>query len=569
MINGAEQRERMKMSDTTVRPRPLPRRNLLRAGALSGLTFAASPFLAACQSTPPQTTPAETPSFATPSAVRATQRLTLSWWTDIGYPSPFAFIPLGPGGVVRTSLLFDTLIWKDAHGIIPWLAERWGISGDGLDYTFTLRPNVPWHDGQPLTADDVAFSYTYYRAHAFPWGSSDMVASAAVVDARTVRIRLNRPFAPFLENVAGLLPILPKHIWEPVGDPLKFSGPDAVIGSGPFRFGSYKEGTGEYQFDAHAAYFRSRPMVATLRYVLVPLAQGVVGLQTHAADAILAMDYDVVKAFGQGPNYRTLQTPPFSIMRVIFNVDRPPFDQKAFRQAIAYALDRQQIGERVVHGNVTLGNPGVIPPGSPWYNPDVVQYAYDPARARAMLDGLGFRTDASSMRVMPDGQPLAVDFLADPAAADAEIVRLMLKEVGIDVRPITADPKTRTEMMKNRRFGMALTSHIGVGGDPDFLRRWYANQSYNAFEDGNALHNAEFTRLADQQVVEMEVARRKALVNQMQVVLAEELPTLALYHRPFYWLYDPNAFQGWFNTWGGIMDGIPLVDNKIAFLPPA
>lgn len=555
------------MRDTTIRQTPLSRRNLLRAGTLGGIALGAIPLLTACQSTPVQTTPAGTP--AAPAAARATQRLTLAWWTDIGYPSPFAFIPLGPGGVVRTSLLFDTLTWKDERGIIPWLAERWGTSGDGLTYTFTLRPNVTWHDGRPLTADDVAFSYAYYRRHPFPWGASDMVDGAEMVDARTVRIRLNRPFAPFLENVAGILPILPKHIWEPVGDPLKFSGPSAVMGSGPYTFGSYKEGTGEYQFDANAAYFRGRPAVATLRYVLVPLAQSAVGIQAHAADAILATDYDVVKAFGQGPTYRALQTPPFSIMRLIFNVDRPPFDQKAFRQAMAYALDRQQIGERVIHGNVTLGNPGVIPPGSPWYNPDVPQYAYDPPRARAMLDDLGYRMNGSGMRAMPDGSPLVVDFLADPAAADAEIVHLMLGEVGIDVRPITADPKARTDLMKKRRFGMALTSHIGVGGDPDFLRRWYANQTYNSFEDGNALHSAEFTRLADQQVAEQDPVRRKALVDRMQAILAEELPTLALYHRPFYWLYDPNAFQGWFNTWGGMMDGIPLVDNKLAFLPPA
>jgi len=540
----------------------LSRRALLRAGAASGVALATAPFITACQSTPAATSPAP----AATNAAQTPRRLTLSWWTDIGYPSPFAFIPLGPGGVVRTSLLFDTLTWKDEHGIIPWLAERWDVSGDGLVYTFALRPNIPWHDGRPLTADDVAFSFLYYRQHAFPWGSSDMVAGADVVDPRTVRVRLNRPFAPFLENVAGLLPILPKHIWEPVSDPLKFATPDAVVGSGPFKFGSYKEGAGAYQFDAHAAYFRARPVIDTLRYVLVPLAQGVVGLQTHAADAILTIDYDVVKSFGQGPNWSTLQTPPFSIMRLIFNVDRPPFDQKAFRQAIAYALDRQQIGERVIHGNVTLGNPGVIPPGSPWYNPDVPQYAYDPVRARAMLDSLGFRMDASGTRAMPDGSPLTVEFLADPAAADTEIVRLMLKEVGIDVRPITADPKARTDLMKNHRFSMALTSHIRVGGDPDFLRRWYANQTYNSFEDGNVLHSAEFTQLADQQVAEQDVARRKTLVNRMQAVLAEELPTLPLYHRPFYWLYDPRAYQGWFNTWGGIMDGIPLVDNKLAFL---
>lgn len=550
----------MSVAPTSI-PRSLSRRSLLRAGALGGAALATAPLITACRSTPAGTSPA-----AAPSATRAARRLTLSWWTDIGFPSPFAFIPLGPGGVVRTSLLFDTLTWKDERGIIPWLAERWAVSGDGLEYTFNLRPNISWHDGRPLTADDVAFSYLYYRRHAFPWGSSEMVTGAEVIDARTARVRLDRPFAPFLENVAGLLPILPRHIWEPVSDPRRFSGPDAAMGSGPYRFGSYKEGAGEYQFDAHAAYFRGRPAVDTLRYVVVPPAQGVVGLQTHAADAILATDYDVAQAFGQGPNYRALQTPPFSIMRVIFNVDRAPFDQKPFRQAMAYALDRQQIGERVIHGNVTPGNPGVIPPGSPWYNPDVAQYPYDPARARAMLDGLGYRARPDGLRGMPDGSPLAVDLLADPAAADVEIVRLMLKEYGIDVRPITADAKARTDLMKNRRFGMALTAHIGVGGDPDFLRRWYANQAYNSFEDGNALHSDEFARLADQQAAEGDVNRRRALVNRMQAILAEELPTLALYHRPFYWLYDPSAYQGWFNTWGGIMDGIPLLDNKLAFL---
>jgi len=552
------------MSETTAASRgPWPRRALLRAGALGGAALATAPLLTACQSTLVGTTTAPPV-----NAIRVPRRLTLSWWTDIGYPSPFAFIPLGPGGVVRVSMMFDTLTWKDAKGIIPWLAERWGVSADGLDYTFTLRPNIPWHDGRPLTADDVAFSYRYFGQHAFPWGASDMVERADATDARTVRIRLRRPFAPFLENVAGLLPILPKHVWESVSDPLKFATPAAVIGSGPYRFTSYKEGSSEYQFDAHTAYFRGHPVIDTLRYVLVPLAQGVVGLQTHAADAILATDADVVKAFGQGPQYRALQTQPFSIMRLIFNVDRPPFDQPEFRQAIAYALDRQQIAERVTPGNVTVGNPGVIPPGSPWYNPDVPQYPYDPARARALLDTLGLRANGSAMRVTPDGTPLAVDFLADPAAPDVEIVRVMLAAVGIEAKLVTADAKARTDLMKNHRFGMALASHIGVGGDPDFLRRWYANQAYNAFEDGNVLHNAEFTRLADQQVAEMDVTRRKTLVNQMQMVLATDLPTLPLYHRPFYWLYDPNAFGGWFNTWGGIMDGIPLVDNKLAFLPP-
>lgn len=548
------------------------RRQLLRNTSLLAGALVGGPLLAGCA---PGATGVPTPvsSPASPGAQAATprtqRRLTLSWWTDIGFPSPFAFIPLGPGGIVRLSLLFDTLTWKDEQGIIPWLAERWEVDSDGLAYTFHLRPDIAWHDGQQLTAADVAFSFAYYRDHPFKWGVSDMIARAEATDARTVTIRLNRPYAPFLENIAGIFPILPQHIWGRVADPLKYSSPDAALGSGPFKLASYKEGTGEYLLAAHDAYFRGQPLVDSLGYVLVPQAQRVVGLQTHAADAILSTDYDVVQTFGQGPTYRALQTPPFSIVRLLFNVDRPPFDQRPFRQALAYALDRQQIGERVTHGNITIGNPGVIPPGSPWYNPDVAQYPYDPARARALLDGLGYRVGGDGLRATPDGRPLTIDFLADPAAADVEIVRLMLRAVGLDVRLVTVDAKARTDLLQNHRYAMALAAHIGVGGDPDFLRRWYANQAYNAFEYGNVLHNDEFMRLADQQVAELDPARRKALVDRMQAILAEELPTLPLYHRPFYWLYDPTRWGRWFNTWGGMMDGIPLMDNKLAFLPPA
>ncbi|HEX5501876.1 MAG TPA: ABC transporter substrate-binding protein [Thermomicrobiales bacterium] len=544
------------------------RRFVRRAGALAG-----GALLAGCApATRPAASPAggarTTPPLAAPAPAtpRAVARLTLSWWTDIGRPTPFAFIPLGPGGVVRVSLLFDTLTWKDERGIIPWLAARWDVSPDGLDYTFHLRPQIPWQDGRPLTAADVAFSFTYYRDHPFPWEASDMVADAAALDPATARIRLSRPFAPFLENIAGILPVIPQHVWGSVADPLKYAAPDATLGSGPFKLASYKEGAGEYLLHAHDAYFRGRPLVDTLAYVLVPQAQRVVGLQTHAADAILSTDYDVVQAFGHGPTYRALRTPPFSIVRLIFNVDRPPCDRQSFRQAIAYALDRRQIGERVAHGDVVVGNPGVIPPGSPWYNPDVTQYPYDPARARALLDGLGYRAGSDGLRRTPEGQPFAIDFLADPAAADVDVIRVMLRAVGLDVRLITADPKTRTQDMQERRFAMALTAHIGVGGDPDFLRTWYNGQVANAFAYGNVLHDAEYTRLADQQVAELDVARRKALVDRMQAILADELPTLALYHRPFYWLYDPAKWARWFNTWGGIMDGIPLLDNKLAFL---
>ncbi|CAA9579247.1 MAG: Oligopeptide ABC transporter, periplasmic oligopeptide-binding protein OppA, partial [uncultured Thermomicrobiales bacterium] len=427
----------------------LGRRRFLQSVGLLVSAVAGVPVLAGCAPaaspvSPPGATSAgsASPAAATSAAARTTGRLTLSWWTDVGFPSPFAFSALGPGGIVRLSLLFDTLTWKDERGIIPWLAEWWEVGDGGRRYTFHLRQNIRWHDGRELTAEDVAFSFRYYRAHPFKWAATDMVERTKAVDPRTVTVDLGRPFAPFLEDIAGVVPIIPRHIWEPVADPVKFLAPAAAVGSGPYTLASYKEGAGEYLLRANPSYFRGRPIVEELAYLLVPQAQGVVALQQRASDAVLATEYDVVEAFGKGPVYRTLATPPFSIVRLVFNVDRAPFDRAEFRQALAYGLDRRQIGERVIHGDVVVGSAGVVPPESPWHNPRVRQYPYDPDRARAMLDSLGYRDrDGDGRREGPDGQPLTLDLLTDPAAPDAAIVAAMLRAIGLEVRLVTGDAK--------------------------------------------------------------------------------------------------------------------------------
>jgi len=106
---------------------------------------------------------------------------------------------------------------------------------------------VTWHDGQPLGAADVAFSFDYYAQHPFRWTSTSVVESATVLGADRVRIRLRRPYAPFLEDIAGSVPILPQHIWSRVSAPETYDGPDASLGSGPFRLEEYKAADGAYR----------------------------------------------------------------------------------------------------------------------------------------------------------------------------------------------------------------------------------------------------------------------------------------------------------------------------------
>ncbi len=509
------------------------------------------------------------PASPAPSPTRGAtrDRLVLSWWTDTGYPSPFTFSAIGPGGIVKVMLLFDTLTWKDDRGIIPWLAREWAVEDGGAAYAFRIRPDVTFHDGTPLTARDVAFTFDYFARFPYKWASTAVVASAEATDERTVRIRLRRPFAPFLEDIAGAVPILPEHVWSKVGDPLKFLEPRAVVGSGPYELVSYAEGKGEYLFRARQSHFAGTPLVRELAYVLVPPAQFVIALQNRAVDTSPSVPYDVATAFGNGEPYRVFATPPFSIVRLIFNVDRQPFTDRRVRYAVAYALDRRDIAERVAHApDTVIGSAGVIPPESPWYA-RVKDYPHDPERARRLLDQAGVvDRDGDGLRELPDGAKLTVELLADPASDDAKLVMAQLRAVGLTSRLLVGDPKTRTELQQKRAFQLALTGHIGVGGDPDFLRRWFAGEVFNAFEFGNALHSPEFDSLAEAQVRETDVGKRRELIARMQQVLAEELPTLPLYHRRLYFVYDPAKWDRWFNTAGGIMTGIPLLENKLAFL---
>src|SRR5689334_13506639 len=209
----------------------LTRRQFLRGAA--GLIGAG--ILSGCGAT--GATPTAVPAAAgpaSPTARRQTNLLRFAWWTDVGNPTPFQISTVGPGGAVLMSLIYDTLTWKNTQGIIPWLAAGWDAAPDGSSYTFRLVEGAQWHDGQPLTAEDIKFSFDYYARHPYRWMPTQAVDSTEVLDPHQVRVRLKRPYAAFLEDIAGTVPMIPRHVWEPVADPAKYSGKDGTTASGPF-----------------------------------------------------------------------------------------------------------------------------------------------------------------------------------------------------------------------------------------------------------------------------------------------------------------------------------------------
>ncbi|GIW05959.1 MAG: DNA-binding protein [Dehalococcoidia bacterium] len=508
--------------------------------------------LTACQTpaappAPPSATAAVSQPRPVATAVQA-ERVRLAW-ADAGVLTPFRVSTAGPGGATLISLVYDTLTWKDETGIIPWLATRWTIGPDATTYTFSIAPNVVWHDGRPLTAADVAFTFDTYRQTPYRWMTTEMVARAEATSPSEVTIILKRPFAAFLEDIAGVAPIIPKHVWESVTDPRTYDGPNATIGSGPFVLAEYRPTEGSYRLTANRRYFRGEVVVGEFQSLNIPTDTRLAALQQGRIDLINSADASIVDILRGDARLAIYESDPLSIVRLAVNTERAPLNRREVRQAIMYAIDRATIAEVVTKGAPVVGSAGVIPPSSPWYNPEVRHYPYDPEAARALLRG----------------EQLTIELLADPSYREPELMAPMLQAVGITLVIKRADSATRTALLREGNFQLAEVQHIGVGGDPDFLRRWYAGEEANDFAQGSIFTNAEFDQLAREAAATVDVQQRRAIVNRIQALLAEELPTIVLYHRRFYWAYDRTVFAP-VTTWGGLMNGIPFPHNKLAFL---
>jgi peptide/nickel transport system substrate-binding protein len=329
---------------------------------LISLILLATLAVAACR--PEGAAPPTTPQ-APAEADGTSEPLTIKYpGDDWGYPSPFSFYPRGPG-YTRMSLLFDTLTWKDEEGIIPWLAEDWKVSEEGTRWTFTLRADATFHDGQPLTVEDVVFTYEYFMTHttAFKWNASlEKVEKVEAVGENQVAITLHEPFAGFLNDTAGSIPILPRHIWEEVEDPAKFADAEAVIGSGPFVLAEYNREEGRYIYKTNKAHFMGRPIVD--RLVLLKTGDEALALKTGAVDAasFWGKEISAVKELEADGNFEVLEGPSFWLLQIIFNIAEPPFDDPEARRAVARAVDRDNIVQQVTHDGATVANPGIISP---------------------------------------------------------------------------------------------------------------------------------------------------------------------------------------------------------------
>lgn len=359
-------------------------------------------------------------------------------------------------------MIYDSLFWSQvSEEPEPWLAESATPSEDLRSWTVTLRSDITWHDGRPLTAEDVLFTFDHFRDIAPPGRWTHHVSDeppyqgGEVIDERTVRLDFARPAPTFPILPGADLPILPRHIWENIDEP-RTAASDLPIGSGPYQLTEMVPDQ-RYRFEANPGYFLGAPLVDVIEMPIVTDENAAFqALQTGQVDYVdRVVPPAVVDTFEQSDDIEILRGIDFESTELRFNARRAPFDDPRLRKAIALGIDYDALVEQVLQGDGVPGRDSWIHPASPWAVPgrEGGEHEFDPGRAEQMLDEAGYVRGPDGVRRDPADDPLEVEELVssvDPEALRGlQLATGQVEQIGVVLRPEALDPAALRERTRS------------------------------------------------------------------------------------------------------------------------
>jgi peptide/nickel transport system substrate-binding protein len=435
-------------------------------------------------------------------------------------------------------LLFESLVRPDPKTGVPspWLAESWDASPDGLTWTFHIRPNVKWSDGQALSASDAEFTFqtvldprtkTLYRSR------FDNVASFDAPDPATFRVVLKGPDCPFLSTTM-LVPLLPKHILAGSADiNMDDFNSSRPVGTGPFVFKEWQHGD-HVTLVANADYWRGRPKIDQWIRRVVSGDQVVTALLKTGEVDYAAVVASAIPELSTQSHLRFMSiSSPTSLLYIGYNLDRPLLHDKHVRQALTQALDRPSLIDSVVG---TEGDAVVTPiPFASWARTtDVPSFPYDAQAARQLLADAGWVAGADEILEKNGGRlsfTLTHESGDQRRAAIATIAQDAWRRVGVEVHIEVMEPAAFVQKYQSAHdFDAIVAGAQGLTIDPDQTRVWSSTQYPNG---GNFVH---YTNPAVDELLAQartapgcDTATRKALYDQFQQAIAEDQPFTFLY----------------------------------------
>lgn len=458
-------------------------------------------------------------------------------------------------------LIYEPMFRISTEGLaVPNIVEDWSISADGLTWTFQITDNIKWHDGKPLTAEDVKFSLEFIRDNALPYLGTigEITDTVEITGEWEVTMTLKSAFAPLAIVMGEFGFVVPKHIWEPLEDPINFVNEEA-IGCGPYKF--IERETGSFvRLEANENYFRGAPHIDELIIKIIPsLDAQTLAIRAGEIDMMALTPGPQVRVLMGEENIRVFPAPSTNIQYLSINhrPDRAPLHIAEFRQAMAYAMDRETIVSVLLDGFGTPADSFITPSLSFWYNPDVPKYAFNLTRANALMDSINFiDKNKDGIREQPDGTPLEFELLTLNEGIGprlAKMIQPMLAEIGVKVTIQLSESGTFWgQLMTQRDFDMsALGWRLYFDPDPYIYESFHTSRDVPGglnWVGYNATYphiSDDFDTLSEAQRVAVDLEDRQSLLYQMQDVLLETLPWIPLYYADLLYAIRTDTFEGW------------------------
>ncbi len=437
----------------------------------------------------------------------------------------------GAAGERIRNLMFNTLVKKnEKFEYVGELAKDISISEDGKSISFNLNENVKFHNGNILTSADVKYTFDQLMAsEGFKRGAFvetidgqvlPLVASIETPTPSTAVFNLSRAGIKnqVLSNLVPV-PIIPEGTIEQQND--------KPVGSGPFKFVSFDTAQSIIEFAAFPDYWEGAPKVGKIRVKTIVDANSMQAeLQSGGVDlAPLPTNLapDSIKSLGENPNLKVEQFPGSNIQYLQFNTANSPLDKVKLRQAVAYAINREEIINKLLSGQATIAHS--ILPAESWAYNATIKYSFEPEKAKQLVKESGYNNEL-----------LKFKFNAGSAATSqySQVIQNALKEIGLNVEIETLEIGTLREQLAKGQFQMNTGIWIGGNQDPIFLKDLFATGAIPGEKikccNRSRYSNPEFDRIIEQALSAATQEQAKEFYFKAQEMVATDVPMLPLWY---------------------------------------
>lgn len=450
-----------------------------------------------------------------------------------------------------TGMLFNGLVKYDKDiNLVGDLAQSWEIKDDGLTIIFHLRKNVYWHDGVPFSGRDVEFTYKMLvdpNVRTPYSGDFERIKSLEVIDDYTVKLTYKEPFAPALSSWG--MSIMPRHLLE--GQDLNSAGFGRdPVGTGPYKFKLWKAQE-KIELASNHGYFEHRPFIDRYIYRVIPDEATIfLELQTQGVDSAglsplqfkRQTDTEFFKRY-----YRKFRLPSFGYTYLGYNLNAAKFKDRRVRQALNYAVDKQEIINTVLLGMGEVSS-GPFTSNSWAFDKEVAAVPFDPKRARDLLKDAGWVDADNDGWLEKNGERFEFAIITnqgnDERIKIAQIIQRRLKDIGIKVKIKVVEWSVfLTEFIDKKNFETVLLGW-SLGREPDNYDIWHSSKTKEGEFNYIGFNNEEVDRLLTEARRTFDQEKRKEYYHRIHRIIYEE--------QPYMFLYVPDSLSILHNRFQGI-----------------